>query len=322
VDSIASALGLGGLGFAVAVLVLVGTLAVLIAAFRPNRQYLGVERGRRPEPGAALKTTRAAGGDHAPQHVRPLQRRVRAAGGQHVAHPQSAQVAVGLDRVPGGVDRLVEGDGRAVGRGDEQPQQAAVDGVLLGEHADDEADLDGRRQRPSRTADPLRARVVAHLPGQRHHAPDVGDHGAPLVGVEDEGAPARADHDAQAEGGGVGPGGPVGARDGAAPLDLLPGGEDGRLDRADRRRRAAGGEVVAQLGPVRARPRGYAHALDVLQADLDGDVGQVAPGRVGGGRVAQRPQGRGRAGEPHCIHGPSVACPTPREGGSGCESVR
>ncbi|MFC2459101.1 DUF2207 family protein [Peptidiphaga sp.] len=62
-DSIASALGLGGLGFAVAVLVLVGTLAVLIAAFRPNRQYLGVERGRRPEPGAALKTTRAAGGE-------------------------------------------------------------------------------------------------------------------------------------------------------------------------------------------------------------------------------------------------------------------
>ena len=62
-DSIASALGLGGLGFAVAVLVLVGTLAVLIAAFRPNRQYLGVERGRRPEPGAALKPTRAAGGE-------------------------------------------------------------------------------------------------------------------------------------------------------------------------------------------------------------------------------------------------------------------
>ena len=182
-----------------------------------------------------------------------------------------------LFRSPGGVDRLVEDDGRAVGRGDEQPQQAAVDGVLLGEHADDEADLDGRRERPSRAADPLRVCVVAHLPGQRHHAPDVGDHGAPLVGVEDEGSPARADHDAQAEGGGVGPGGPVGAGDGAAPLDLLPGGEDGRLDRADRRRRAAGGEVVAQLGPVRTRPRGYAHALDVLQADLDGDVGQVAP---------------------------------------------
>ena len=211
--------------------------------------------------------------------------------GQDVAHTEPLQVPVGLHGVAALVEGPVEGDRGAIGHIDQQAHEAAVNGAVLGQGTDDEAQVHGRRQRGAPPARGLGAGELGHLQGQGGDAPHIGDHGPALIGVVDEGPAPGADEDPQAEGGcGLGLVGPVGAGLGAALLDLLGGGEDGGLNGADRGGGAGGGEVRAQLGSVGPGSGGDPHALDVLDAGLQDDVVGVTPGGDGSGDrvLAQR----------------------------------
>ena len=234
-----------------------------------------MQRAGRNHPGAAVVARR----DHAAQHLGALDGGIRPARGQHIVDAELAQIAICLDRIAGDVDGLVEGHGRALGEVDQQAQQPAVDGVLLGQRPDDEAEIDRRGQIGPGSADPLRPRELAHLQREGGDSTHVGRHGADLVGVEDEGPAARTDHDAQAQGRRRRSGGPMDSRYRATTLDLLGGGENGGLHRSDGRRRPTGGEVVAQLGPVRTCACRGSNALDILHTCLDDDMVGFPPRR-------------------------------------------